>query len=107
MLEREGTGPEPDPPPRFLRLAVEEGDRIRIGADPFSDDRDRNHEHALIDAAAIRLAHAIRPFGILQEERLRQAAGADHWSHATFRNALDAAVERGLLQRLPLGFYQG
>lgn len=68
---------------------------------------DPRHEQALIHARAVRLAHGIRPFGVLHKDVLAHVAGAEHWPGGAFQHALDAAVEQGLLQPLALGFYQG
>jgi hypothetical protein len=67
---------------------------------------DLRHERALIHARAVRLAHGIRPFGVLHKDVLAHVAGAEHWPGGAFQLALDAAVEQGLLQRAALGFYQ-
>jgi hypothetical protein len=67
---------------------------------------DLRHEQALIHARAVRLSHAIRPFGVLHKDVLAHVAGAEHWPGGAFPHALDAAVEQRLLLRLAFGFYQ-
>jgi hypothetical protein len=67
---------------------------------------DLRHEQALVHAGAVRLAHAIRPFGVLHKDVLERVARAERWPAGSFQHALDAAVEQGLLERLAFGFYQ-
>jgi hypothetical protein len=67
---------------------------------------DLRRERALIQAGAVRLSRAIRPFGVLQRDVLERVAGAERWPAGAFQHALDAAVEQGLLERLAFGFYQ-
>lgn len=64
------------------------------------------HERVLAEAAARRVALALAPYGVLGREHLRRAAGADHWRGTSFQRALDEAVELGLIDRRPLGFYR-
>lgn len=79
---------------------------VAVALDALKSTSDRRHEETLIHAGAVRLAHAIRPFRVLQKDALQQVAGAAHWHAVAFQQALDAAVEQGLLEPLPFGFYQ-
>ena len=79
---------------------------LAVALDALKGTSDRRHEEALTHGGAVRLAHAIRPFGVLQKDALQQVAGAEHWHAVAFQRALDAAVQQGLLEPLPFGFYQ-
>jgi hypothetical protein len=62
-------------------------------------------ERALLDADVRHLVDALRPFGVLHRDQLARIAGAGAWHEIVFERALEEAVERGLIQRLPEGFY--
>jgi hypothetical protein len=68
--------------------------------------RRRRHEEAVLQAEVRRLARAIQPFGILRRDALAREAGAEHWGQVGFGSALQAAVDQGLLEQLPFGFYR-
>jgi hypothetical protein len=71
-----------------------------------ADARRRRHEEAILQAEVRRLALAIQPFGILRRDLLAREAGAEHWGQVGFGSALQAAVDQGLLEPLPFGFYR-
>jgi hypothetical protein len=79
---------------------------LAVASGALESTSDRRHREVLIHAGAVRLTHAIRPFGILQKDALQQAAGAQHWHAVAFQQAIDAAVQQGLLEPLPFGFYR-
>jgi hypothetical protein len=62
-------------------------------------------ERALLDADVRRLVDALRPFGVLRADQLARAAGASAWHEIVFERAIEEAVRRGLIVRLPEGFY--
>ena len=67
---------------------------------------ERLQRDAVIQAEVRRLAHALRPYGVLHRNALERAADAVRWHHGGFDSALDAGVRSGLLKRLPAGFYR-
>lgn len=88
------------------RIVVDERPILAEARGALKSTDDLLHEQALIHAGAVRLANAIRPFGVLQKDVLEHVAGAEHWPAGAFQHALDAAVKQGLLIRLAFGFYQ-
>ena len=68
--------------------------------------RPRAHELAVRRIEAKEIANALRPFGILNRETLRAAAGAARWHEGSFTEALESAVLLGLIDEYPLGFYR-
>jgi hypothetical protein len=62
-------------------------------------------ERALLDADVRHLVDALRPFGVLHRDQLARIAGAGAWHEIVFERALQEAVDRGLIERLPEGFY--
>lgn len=68
--------------------------------------RASRHEEAVVRAEMRRLEKALRPYGILHRDSLRQACGAQKWHEGGFDRALREAVRRGLLEPLPGGFYR-
>lgn len=53
------------------------------------------------DAEVLRLRHALEVHGVLTRKHLCEYAGAAHWPHDTFRQALNRAVRQGHVK--PLG----
>jgi hypothetical protein len=86
--------------------SLEDRPMVALALDALKTTSDRRHDERLIHAGAVRLAHAIRPFRVLQKDALQQVAGAARWHAVAFQQALDAAVAHGLLEPLPFGFYQ-
>lgn len=64
------------------------------------------HDVAVVQAEARRLAHALRPFGVLRKDQLKVVARAASWHEGSFDRALRAAVEAGEIERLPFDFYR-
>ena len=60
---------------------------------------------ALLEAEVRRVLHALAPYGVLREDALAKACRARRWRAGQFETALDTAVRRGRLRRLPFGFY--
>jgi hypothetical protein len=63
------------------------------------------HYAAQTRAGARALVRALQPFGVMRKSTLRHQAGAEHWHDYEFESALRAAVETGVIRRLPFGFY--
>lgn len=68
--------------------------------------RTRRHDEAVIHAEVRRLARALRPYGVLHREVLERTVAASRWREGGFDGALDAAVRRGIVERLPADFYR-
>ncbi len=64
------------------------------------------HRVAVVQAEARRLTRILQPFGILRKDQLKLRAGASRWHEGSFDSALQAAVESGDIERLPLDFYR-
>lgn len=103
MLEEEGIR---EPNGRVAIAGKGERPMLGLAGSARKSAADPRHERAINRAGAVRLAHAIRPYGVLRKDVLAEVAGAGRWSAGAFQNALDAAVELGLLQHVALGFYQ-
>jgi hypothetical protein len=58
------------------------------------------------EAAARHIARALAPYGVLSRDALERIAGAQRWHATSFERALETAVELGLVDRRPLGFYR-
>jgi hypothetical protein len=57
-------------------------------------------------AAEVRaLRRAIAPYGVLDGKTLHEEAHAESWQVGAFSTALGAAVDAGVLTRLPFGYY--
>jgi hypothetical protein len=64
-----------------------------------------DHDRAVLRAEIRRLVIALSPYGVLRRDALERAARARTWHEVSFEVALQAAVESGKLEKLPLGFY--
>jgi hypothetical protein len=64
------------------------------------------HDAAVVQAEARRLALALAPYRVLRKKTLEQVSGASRWHEGGFDQALCEAVRRGMIQRLPSGFYR-
>jgi|SRR5579875_106352 len=69
------------------------------------DDIHRRREELLLRADVRRLAIALAPYGILHRDTLARVAGAHEWREGAFERALEEAVRRGAIQRLPENFF--
>lgn len=78
---------------------------ISVGGTHRSACSDAEHDEAVLRAEVRRLVRALAPYGVLQREVLRLVVGASNWHEPSFERALDAAVEQGQIDALPLGFY--
>ena len=58
------------------------------------------HAHDRFEAEVESLARALRGYGVLTDERLKELSGARHWSEPIFEAALCEAVRRGRIRRL-------
>ncbi len=76
-------------------------------ADPEASTRMRTarHDEAVIAAEVRALRRAIAPYGVLDGKTLHKMAHAESWHAGAFTAALGAAVDTGVLTRLPFGFY--
>lgn len=66
----------------------------------------RRHEQAVTEAEIRHLQLALAPFGVLSRAALRERSGSALWHEGTFERALRAAVDRGILDELPGGFFR-
>lgn len=64
------------------------------------------HERLIAEAEAKRLLRALAPFGILSREALEQECHAATWHDGGFSAAITAAINTGLIDELPGGFYR-
>jgi hypothetical protein len=64
-----------------------------------------DHDRAVLSAEVKRLVTALSPVGVLRRDALARASGATRWNGASFDLALQAAVDAGKINELPLGFY--
>jgi hypothetical protein len=86
----------------------------QVGSEPRTRTRrDRPHRSisdphhlAVVQAEARTLAQALQPFGVLRKDQLKREARAAKWREGNFEVALQAAVEAGEIQPLPLDFYR-
>jgi hypothetical protein len=67
--------------------------------------RRRQHDEAVVRAQARRLALALAPYRVLSKKSLERVACAEAWHDGGFDRALAEAVRRGMIERLPGGFY--
>ena len=63
------------------------------------------HDEAVMAAEVRALRRAIAPYGVLDGKTLHEVAHAESWQAGAFSTALGAAVDTGVLTRLPFGFY--
>ena len=63
------------------------------------------HEQAVLHAEVTCLVNALTPFRVLRRDALARAAGATRWHEQTFDRAIEAAVQQGKINELPLRFY--
>jgi len=66
---------------------------------------DPRHDEAVLRAEVNRVVRALAPYRVLSRDVLRREAGAGNWHEPRFERALEAAVEQGRIEALPLGFY--
>jgi hypothetical protein len=52
------------------------------------------------DAEVHNLVAALRDYGVLTRDALRERSGASHWAAGSFEDALRRGVERGSIKRL-------
>jgi len=64
------------------------------------------HREAVIRAEINRLVRALSPYGVLRRHALAREARAEAWHDESFERALQAAVDAGKIERLPLDFYR-
>jgi len=69
------------------------------------DAKARARANAILEAEVRRVVNALSPYGVLREDALARACGAQRWRAGEFRCALDSGVRAGRLRRLPFGFY--
>ncbi len=50
--------------------------------------------------------HAIAPYGVLRRDALSQMTHSERWPEGGLDGALHAAVDEGVLEPLPFGFYR-
>jgi hypothetical protein len=84
------------------RAAISYGNHSRAA----EADRQRRHHQAVIQAEVRRLLYAIGPYRVLSRDRLSQITHAERWHEGGLDSALRAAVDEGVLERLPLGYYR-
>lgn len=84
------------------RAAISERNHIRAA----EADRQRRHQQAILQAEVRRLLHAIGPYRVLSRDRLSQIAHAERWPERGIDGALRAAVDEGVLEPLPFGYYR-
>ncbi len=65
----------------------------------------QDHQAAILEAEARRLAHTLDCYGALTRCQLARLSGADRWSRGRFLRALDLAEQRGLIRDLGHEFY--
>jgi hypothetical protein len=58
------------------------------------------HAHDYHDAEVKHLVRALRGYGVLTRDGLREVAGADSWTTGTFEGALAVAVRTGAIKSL-------
>jgi len=68
--------------------------------------RRTQHELAVGAIQAEHVARVLRPYGILNREALKAAAGAQQWREGTFAGALSRAIDMGLIEVCPLGYFR-
>jgi hypothetical protein len=61
---------------------------------------------ALRREAAHRLADTAAPYRVLTRQRLAALSGEAHWGVVSFEEALDCAVDEGVLNRLAPDMYE-
>ena len=66
----------------------------------------RRHHQAVLQAEVRRLLHAIGPGRVLSRDRLSQFTHAERWPDGGLDAALRAAVDEGVLEPLPFGYYR-
>ncbi len=66
----------------------------------------QGQEDARLRDAAQRLADTIAPYRVLTRDQLAGLSGAADWSDVTFEEALQWAVDHGVLRRLDADFYE-
>ena len=64
------------------------------------------HDDALLREAAHRLADAVAPYRVLTRDQLAELSGETYWRAVSFREALEWAVDHGVLRRLDTDFYE-
>lgn len=64
------------------------------------------HDDTVAHTEARRVARALAPFGVLSHDALKRECGAEHWYGGGFEHALAVAVDGGLIEKLPGGFYR-
>ena len=62
--------------------------------------------NALLREAVHRLAATIAPYRVLTRQQLAELSGEANWRAVPFQEALDWAVEHGVLRRLDADFYE-
>ncbi len=75
------------------------------GARPRRSTSD-SHERAVLHAEIERLVRALSPYRVLRRTALKQASRAESWHEVGFDLALQAAIEDGKIEKLPLGFFR-
>ena len=64
------------------------------------------HAHDRYEAEVRQLIRALRGYGVLTGERLREVAGGRNWSAGTFDGALGSAVRSRRIRRLGDELYE-
>jgi hypothetical protein len=68
--------------------------------------REVAHAHAISHAEARHLVLTLAPFGVLDREALARECGHVHWKDGSFDQALAQAIDEGVIEELPGGFYR-
>ena len=58
------------------------------------------HPHTRLEAELESLTQALRGYGVLTDERLKELSHARHWREPVFDAVLCEAMRRGLIRRL-------
>lgn len=64
------------------------------------------HQRVLMDAEVHHLAGILATHRVLHHDAFKEIAGASAWRESSFDCALAAAVEAGVIERLPGDFYR-
>jgi hypothetical protein len=65
----------------------------------------REHQRAILNAEARRLARTLARYGVLTRRRLAELSGARRWQRGRFSRALAVAIQGGLVRDLGRDFY--
>ncbi len=71
----------------------------------FVEEGGAQHPHSLNEAEVERVWRVLHRYGALTRERLYEEC-ANHWTHGTFKAALDQAVRQGRVRHLGGSIYE-